>query len=253
VTSRKIRNCTDGATMRTADKVGLLRERPVEAPAARQACRQARRARAQTLLVRGQAAIAAEQAKELATPRITAAVEWAGPRLERSMERGLKAAAPRIEAAAERAVPAVDAVRDWIVEDVLPRLVETTTAAAVAGASAGEAAGEALGEATERGAHKAKAGLLRAAERAGEVSGGRREPRKARRLWIAALATAVAGVVVSAVAWRRARATDGSGEALGDIPADSPELATPTTAVNGEAGATTEEDPRNPRPMRPRE
>jgi hypothetical protein len=133
--------------------------------------------------------------------------DWAAPRIEHGVTKGMQAVAPRIEAAAERAVPAVDAVRDRIVEDMLPRLVDAMNAAAQAGAAAGAAAGEALGDATDSGARKAKAGLRGAADRMERVP-GRKRRRMARRIRVTALAVVGAGTVAGVAAWRRARAED---------------------------------------------
>ena len=76
---------------------------------------------------------AAEAAREWAGPHVGAARDWAGPRLERARDRGVEAAAPRVEAAAEQLAqlaPRVDAARDKIVDELLPRLVEAVGAAA---------------------------------------------------------------------------------------------------------------------------
>jgi hypothetical protein len=159
-------------------------------------------------------------------PRTAAeqARDWAAPRIERGVTKGMQAVAPRIEAAAERAVPAVDAVRDRIVEDMLPRLVEAMNAAALAGAAAGVAAGEALGDATDSGARKAKAGLRGAAARLDEVS-GRKRRRRARRIRITVFA--VVGTVAGVAAWRRAQAADHKPWAQDHLP-QAAEVATPT-------------------------
>jgi hypothetical protein len=67
---------------------------------------------------------------------------WATPRVERGVERGLGVAAPRVELAVERVSPKVDAARDKLVEDLLPRLVVALNAAAAAGHAASEAGDE---------------------------------------------------------------------------------------------------------------
>jgi hypothetical protein len=67
---------------------------------------------------------------------------WAAPRVERGVERGLEVAAPRVEHAVERVSPKVDAARDKLVEDLLPRLVVALNAAAAAGHAASEAGDE---------------------------------------------------------------------------------------------------------------
>jgi hypothetical protein len=161
-------------------------------------------------------------------PRTTAeqARDWAAPRIERGVTKGMQAVAPRIEAAAERAVPAVDAVRDRIVEDMLPRLVDAMHAAALAGAAAGVAAGEALGDATDSGALKAKAGLRGAAARMNEVS-GRKRRRRVRRIQITVFAVVGAGTLAGVAAWRRAQAEDHRPWAQDHLP-QAAEVSTPT-------------------------
>lgn len=92
---------------------------------------------------------AAEVAQDWARPRVEAAVvwatphvgsarSWAGPRLEQTWDRSLEVAAP----IAEKVAPRVDAARDHVVEDLLPRVIEAMTTAAAAGAAAGETARE---------------------------------------------------------------------------------------------------------------
>ena len=163
-----------------------------------------------------------------ALPRTAAeqARDWAAPRIERGVTKGMQAVAPRIEAAAERAVPAVDAVRDRIVEDMLPRLVDAMNAAALAGAAAGVAAGEALGDATDSGARKAKAGLRGAADRMDQVS-GRKRRRRARRIQITVFAVVGAATVAGVAAWRRAQAEDHRPWAQDHLP-QAAEVSTPT-------------------------
>lgn len=210
-----------------AERMVVIRERlsPVMG-------RAAQRAREQALLARAQSVLAAGQAREWAAPRIGAVVDWAGPRLERGMERGLRAAAPRVEAAAERAMPAVDAVRDRILDDVLPRLVEAVNSAALAGAAAGAAAGEALGEATEIGARKAKAGLRAAATRAGQAGGGGKRRRRAmRRVAVATLAAAGAAAVAGVAAWRRAQVEEPLADRLDGEPSTGTSLTDGATGV----------------------
>jgi hypothetical protein len=170
-------------------------------------------------------------------PRTAAeqARDWAAPRIEHGVTKGMQAVAPRIEAAAERAVPAVDAVRDRMVEDILPRLVDAVSAAAQAGAAAGVAAGEALGDATDSGARKAKAGLRGVADRMEQVP-GRKRRRRARRIQVTVFAVVGAGTLAGVAAWRRAQAEDHrpwaqestpTPEDL-DVSVEGPELTTPS-------------------------
>jgi hypothetical protein len=93
------------------------------------------------------AAILSEQLRERIAPAVTHkardAKTWAAPRVERGVERGLVVAAPRVESAVEKVSPKVDAARDKLVEDLLPRLVVALNAAAAAGHAASDAGGEA--------------------------------------------------------------------------------------------------------------
>ena len=93
------------------------------------------------------AATVSEQLREHIAPAVAVkardAKSWAAPRVERGVERGLEVAAPRVELAVEKVSPKVDAARDKLVEDLLPRLVVALNAAAAAGHAASEASGEA--------------------------------------------------------------------------------------------------------------
>ncbi|HET9656152.1 MAG TPA: hypothetical protein VFP72_12410 [Kineosporiaceae bacterium] len=204
----------------TVERAAQLRQRVTPAME-----RAAQLARAQAVLARAQTVQAAGQAREWATPWIVTAVDWAGPRVERGIDRGIKAAAPRIEAAAERAVPAVDAMRDRIIEQVLPRLVEAVNRAAAAGAAAGQVAGRRLEDATEVGARRAREGLLGAADRAAVISGSKSRRRAARGIRMTAVAAVGAGAVAvgagavaGVAAWRRARTEEAWETAAEDLP-----------------------------------
>ncbi|ANC32032.1 hypothetical protein [Isoptericola dokdonensis] len=124
---------------------------------------------------------AAGQAKDWASPRYDAFVEWLRPRAEKAWNDSVQAAAPRVEQAATKAGPLVDSAHDKIVEEYLPKLVVAFNAAAArAGATAEEVA-------------KAAKKAAKEAEKA-----AKKEQRKGRRrkalVWTAVLGgTAAAG------------------------------------------------------------
>jgi hypothetical protein len=150
-----------------------------------------------------QAAVAAGHAKEWATPRAQAAVE-----------RSLQAAAPKVEAAAERMVPAVDAARDRIVDDLLPRLVEAVQSAGAAGAAAGLAARAAATETVSRTVEDAARSLADATP----TAKARRSRTRFRFFLFGTLAAAFAAGVA---AWMRSRSGPTGWEAApSSFPAD---------------------------------
>lgn len=161
-----------------------------------------------------QAAVAAGHARDWATPRVGAAVE-----------RGRAAAAPRVEAAAERVVPAVDAARDRIVEELLPRLVEAVHHAVAAGAAAKTAAAESMSRTVEDAALSLAAATPSAKARA------RRRRRRVRTLWIALAAALVSAGIAAAL--RKARARQAAWEFA------PTEVSASTTAEPGVAGGST--------------
>jgi hypothetical protein len=102
-------------------------------------------------VARDEVSHAAEVASEWARPRLEAAVDWASPRahatkdwaaprLEKGWERGRDAAAPHVSAAAHKVAPHVDATRERLLEDLLPRVAATITAAGASGAASAELA-----------------------------------------------------------------------------------------------------------------
>jgi len=115
---------------------------------------------------------------------------------------GRLAAAPHVEAAveaaAERFGPAVDAARDRVVEDLIPRLAEAVHHAAVAGTSAAAVAGDTVSRTVEEAARSLAAATPTARARVA------RRRRRARALWLT-LAAGVLATIATAVA-RRAKA-----------------------------------------------
>ena len=174
---------------------------------------------------------ATERAVEKAAPKVGAAVEWASPRLER----GLLAAGPKVEAAAEKVVPAVDAARDRIVDDLLPRLVDVISAAALAGANAQRAAAE-----------RVSASLENASAAVVAPPPARRRGR--RLVLFGALA---AGAAAAVTAWRRTRVTgpqwdslDAEGPAFTGGPEPTPSTLTePTSSASAMVAETVTEEP----------
>jgi hypothetical protein len=150
--------------------------------------------------------VAREQAAQ-ATTAATIAREWAAPRLGAAVERGRTAAAPHVEAAAERVAPAVDAARDRIIEDLLPRLVDAVHHAALAGAAAKAAAAESVSRTVEEAARSVADATPSAKARV------RRRRRRTRSFWLALAAALVSAVVVAV--GRRVRA----GRAAWEVPA----------------------------------
>jgi hypothetical protein len=141
---------------------------------------------------------ATAHARENAALAAESAREWASPRVGRARERGIEVAAPKVEAAAEALAPRVDAARDKIVEELLPRLVAAATAAAAAAAARTEAAHD--------------RSLAALAETSSAVRRSRHdvEPeRTARRSrTLAALALFVAAAAAGFAAWKRSQPTE---------------------------------------------
>jgi hypothetical protein len=137
------------------------------------------------------ASTVSEQLRDRVAPAVSArakdAKEWAAPRVERGVERGLEAAAPRVEQAVEKVSPKVDAARDKLVDDLLPRLVVALNAAAAAG---GHVASEAGDEARERS--KGAAAVLR-----GDAV-AKPKKRRGRRFLVFAMVAAAIGAAVAA-------------------------------------------------------
>jgi hypothetical protein len=178
-----------------------------------------------------QAAVLARAAAEKAAPKVGAAVEWASPRLERR----LLAAGPKAEAAAEKVVPAVDAARDRIVDDLLPRLVDAVTAAAIASANAQRSAAE-----------KVSASL----ENAGTAAVAPPAPRRRGRRFLL-FGVLAAGAAAGVAAWRRTRAAgprwdtlDADGPAFTGGPEPTPRTLTePTSSASATVAETVTEEP----------
>ena len=210
--------------MRSSETKGSTGASAVVRDAAEQATQLAKVQAAQAALLARSAAVKAgpiaRGAAEKAAPKVGAAVDWASPRLER----GLLAAGPAVEAAAEKVAPAVDAARDRIVDDLLPRLVEAVSAAAVASATAQRAAAE-----------KVSASLENAAT---AVVAPQPRPRRGRRLLL--FGTLAAGSAAGLAAWRRSRA---SGPEWDSLDADGPAFTggpepTPSTLTESTSSAS---------------
>ncbi|MEJ5868320.1 hypothetical protein WDV85_11300 [Pseudokineococcus sp. 5B2Z-1] len=90
----------------------------------------AKQLRDQTAALKDRVGPAADSARKSATQYAGAARDWATPHYERARDRSLEVTAPRVAAAAGGLVPAVDAAHDKLVDDLLPRIVESLNAAA---------------------------------------------------------------------------------------------------------------------------
>jgi hypothetical protein len=106
-----------------------------------------------------------------------------------------------VEAAAEKVVPAVDAARDRLVQDLLPRIIEAVNAASVASATAQRAAADKVSASLENAAS-----AIAAAEPAPAAS------HRARRLLV--FGTLAAAAAAGLAAWRRSRSTAPEWDAL---------------------------------------
>jgi hypothetical protein len=164
-----------------------------------------------------QAAVVAGHAREWATPRVGAAVE-----------RGRLAAAPRVEAAAERVAPAVDAARDRIVEDLLPRIVEAVRHAGETSASAKTAATETVSRTVEDAALSLAAATPSAKARATR--------RRRRCILLLAGAAALVSAAVAALRWSRARDTAGQEVSPNAVPTSGETAQLPATDRAAETG-----------------
>lgn len=79
-------------------------------------------------------------AKDWAEPRVEHLVESTRPRAEKLWHDGVRAAQPKVERAAEKSLPMVDTAHDKLVDDLLPKLVASLTAAAAATAAGADKA-----------------------------------------------------------------------------------------------------------------
>lgn len=166
-------------TLRATDQAQLDQLRERLAPVVDHAIRLARAQGAQAALAAGQARL------------------WASPRVGAAVERGRAAAAPHALAAAQRFAPAVDAARDRIVDDLLPRLADAVHHATVAGAAATSTAAETVSRTVEEAAR-----ALAEATPSARAKVARRR-RRARAVWLA-LFSLLAGAA-GAAAWKQAK------------------------------------------------
>jgi hypothetical protein len=133
---------------------------------------------------------------------------------------------PRVGAAAERVSPTLDAARDRLVDDLLPRIVEAVTAAAAATAAATTAARDASVDKADSVAGNVE----RAVD---EVTGAAEASRhrRRRRNWILLFAAFLAAAVAAAAALKRSGSSEASWEsAPGDLPATG-STGTPSTGA----------------------
>jgi hypothetical protein len=186
-------------------------------------------------VVEGALASAREQAAHAAVAAGHAR-DWAAPRIEAAVGRGLQAAGPTVEAAADRVAPAVDAARDRIVDDLLPRLVEAVHAASTAALAARAAATESVSHSVEDAA--------RSVANATPTARARRRSRRARLVRLMMTAAAVAAAI--AVLRRRSSrpAWEVAPTGVGDtFPVTTPPVARVTPAPPVAAPVETRAEP----------
>ncbi len=98
------------------------------------------------------ASSSAAAARDWAAPRLAEAGEMSRAQLTQAYGRGVEAAAPKVEHAAGVLAPKVDHARDRIVDDFLPRLVDSVSAAAAT-------ASDKLSDATDAAASASRSAL----------------------------------------------------------------------------------------------
>ncbi|WP_199424717.1 hypothetical protein [Actinotalea solisilvae] len=138
-----------------------------------------------------QASVAAARLAEEAKVAAQHAREWATPRLEKALRDGAAAAAPRVERAAERSLPIVDTAHDRFVEEVLPKIVAAVNTAAAAAATGADRARDAASAKLTEIAHV-------------EPPAPPKSHTGAKVFWVFAGAVGVAGAIA---AWSRSRPT----------------------------------------------
>lgn len=138
-----------------------------------------------------QASVAAARLAEEAKVAAQHAKEWATPRLEKALRDGAAAAAPRVERAAEKSLPLVDTAHDRFVEEVLPKIVAAVNTAATAAATGADRARDAASAKLTEIAHV-------------EPPAPPKSHTGAKVFWVFAGAVGVAGAIA---AWNRSRPT----------------------------------------------
>lgn len=165
--------------------------------------------------------------------------DYAGPVIGQARDRSVELAAPHIETAANRLAPAIDATRDRLVDDVLPKVAAAAAAAAAAvearTAMAEAEAVKALTKVERKAlAKSAKAGSGKGRKAKAGTDEAKSGPSAAARVfWVLALIGAVAAAV--AVVVRRRSESDPWAQPYPTYPpaTDSAEAsaASPDTAV----------------------
>lgn len=150
-----------------------------------------------------QAKESASQAKDWSDPRVHEFRDWLTPRLEKAWEDSRRAAAPHVEKAAEKAGPKIDVAHDKLVEEYLPRLVATfsaaTAAAAAKASTSAETAAESFTKAADAVASKHGAAAKEAAARAAKSQ----KSGKGKTFWFLAGTAAAAGGAYAV--WRKSQ------------------------------------------------
>lgn len=150
-----------------------------------------------------QAKESASQAKDWSDPRVHEFRDWLTPKLEKAWEDSRRAAAPHVEKAAEKAGPRIDVAHDKLVEEYLPRLVATfsaaTAAAAAKASTSAETAADSFTKAADAVASKHGAAAKEAAARAAKSQ----KSGKGKTFWFLAGTAAAAGGAYAV--WRKSQ------------------------------------------------
>ncbi|MGO1316221.1 MAG: hypothetical protein ACTMIR_04180, partial [Cellulomonadaceae bacterium] len=149
-----------------------------------------------------QAKDAAVNAKDWSAPRLEAFKEWLAPRSERAWGESVGAAAPQVERAAKKAGPAIDIAHDKLVDDYLPKLVDSFNAAAAAASAKASDTAQGASAAITKAADKAAAAPDKVAKAAAK-NATKRKGGKAKTFWIVVGTVAAAGGAY--VVWRKSQ------------------------------------------------
>ncbi|GHG48867.1 hypothetical protein GCM10011331_10960 [Flavimobilis marinus] len=150
-----------------------------------------------------QAKESASQAKDWSDPRVHEFREWLTPRVEKAWEESRRAASPHVEKVAEKAGPKIDVAHDKLVDEYLPKLVATfsaaTAAAAAKASTSAESAAESFTKAADSVASKHGAAAKAAASRAAKS----KKTGKGKTFWFLAGTAAAAGGAYAV--WRKSQ------------------------------------------------
>lgn len=185
-----------------------------------------------------QAKDSASQAKDWSDPRVHEFREWLTPRVEKAWEESRRAASPHVEKVAEKAGPKIDVAHDKLVEEYLPKLVATfsaaTAAAAAKASTSAESAAESFTKAADSVASKHGAAAKAAAARAAKS----KKSGKGKTFWFLAGTAAAAGGAYAV--WRKSQPeVDPWAEPWEKVESDSGVVSDVKEKVSGAAAAAT--------------